>query len=387
MSLIDQIKQYSEKTEFPLEFYSKVRELLRVASAKGEVSDALADSFWDAISGYMTAAQFLFANGHPAAADSLLIEAWNERGNRQIAERKRVYKAAIAFKLADLYLRRGDYGAALRWALLTQADDILGEHEKRGGAGQWQLRTVLGMDEPTLERLNKTADQNRIRIKDLHNDDWSRSAGFAEDVVLRFVLNTENAGLFARVSSVREFPLSNAYFKALLDSVDIAGTTEEKGKALEDLASYLFLLIPSWIPRRNVLDESLAFETDLVVRNLNPSGNLTAELLGRHFLVECKNWANPVGVRDVGYFLYRMRLTHAKFGVIFASGGVTGDKSNAADETAARELIRKAFHEDGNTCVVINRTDLDSLRYDRTTFWSMLLERVELLRFGKPRHS
>ena len=82
-----------------------------------------------------------------------------------------------------------------------------------------------------------------------------------------------------------------------------------------------------------------------------------------------------------------MRLTHAKFGVIFAKHGVTGDKTGNAGLTAARELIRKAFHEDGNICVVLNRDDLDNLLDGKTTFWSLLLERVELIRFGKPRRS
>ncbi len=44
----------------------------------------------------------------------------------------------------------------------------------------------------------------------------------------------------------------------------------------------------------------------------------------------------------IGYFLYRIRLTHAHFGVIFAKTGITGDEDQ---EKAAYSLIRKAFHE------------------------------------------
>ncbi|MCI0562084.1 MAG: hypothetical protein MN733_26655, partial [Nitrososphaera sp.] len=104
-------------------------------------------------------------------------------------------------------------------------------------------------------------------------------------------------------------------------------------------------------------------------------------LLGRHFLVECKNWDESVGVRDVGYFLYRMRLTHCSFGVIFAKDNISGKKGKG--EIAARSLIRRAFHEDGNTCVVLDRNDLEGLAKRETTFWSMLLSKIELFRFGK----
>jgi len=90
-----------------------------------------------------------------------------------------------------------------------------------------------------------------------------------------------------------------------------------------------------------------------------------------------------VGVRDVGYFLYRMRLTHAKFGVILAKKGITGTDT---DEKAAHDLIRKAFHEDGNTCVVLDRADLGTLAKGQTVFWPMLLERIERIRFGKPKN-
>jgi hypothetical protein len=140
--------------------------------------------------------------------------------------------------------------------------------------------------------------------------------------------------------------------------------------------------VPGWLPRRNLLDKKLAFETDIVVRNLNQSSNLTADILGRHFIVECKNWEKPVGVRDIGYFLYRIRLTHATFGIIFSRDGITGSTD---DEMASYSLIRKAFHEDGISCIVINEEDLARLGRGTSSFWTMILEKMEASRFGEPR--
>ena len=284
--------------------------------------------------------------------------------------------------LAKVYLALEDKGAAFRWALHTQADDILGEHAAGGGAGRQMLHTILGMSAKAISEFNEIATQSVHDIRTKFNDDWSNALAFPEDVITKFALNKpEFSHFFSPNSLVYEYPLCQAYFSMLMESIDAnAATTKEKGDRLEDLASYLFLLIPSLVPRRNLLDEDLAYESDIVVRNLNASSNLVSDLLGRHFLVECKNWENPVGVKDIGYFLYRMRLTHSRFGVIFAKSGITGKET---EERAAYSLIRKAFHEDGNVCIVVNREDLKSFVNDGLSFWSIILERIERMRFGK----
>lgn len=334
---------------------------------------------------YMFLADLLENNGLFPASETLLLEWWNDFGLRQQEGKERVYRAVIAFKLTGLYLHWGDKGAALRWALHTQADDILGQHGARGGAGKHQLRTIFGMSKSALEELNHIAEECRKEVEQKWGNDWSQPVGFPEEVIRRFALGeVMGAHLLAEAASMREFPLSPAYFQVLLDRVHSPTVNaQEKGDALEDLAFYLFLLLPGCVPRRNLLDEDLAFESDIVVRNLNQVANLTAELLGRHFLVECKNWEKSVGVRDVGYFLYRMRLTHARFGIIFSKGGISG----GSDEKAACALIRRAFHEDGSVCVVVDNEDLINLAQGKNTFWWMLLEGVEVLRFGKPKYS
>jgi hypothetical protein len=268
--------------------------------------------------------------------------------------------------------------------MYTQADDMLGEHGAGGGAGRQMLLTILGMTEDELSSLNDIASYNLSLVRASGQEDWSIPAAFAEDAVITFALaNPEASRLLAADSSLVEFPLTPAYFDTLLQSIRADHeTTTAKGNALEDLATYLFMLIPALCPRRNVKDEYDTFETDLVIRNLTRRSDPITEILGRHFLVECKNWDRPVGVSDVGYFLYRMRLTHVRFGVILAKKGITGTEE---DERAARGIIRKAFHEDGSICIVVEESDLESLLSQHLSFSSLLIERVERVRFGKAR--
>lgn len=356
--------------------------MLEAATAKAAECDPVGPNFLTIQGPYFAVADLLSSNGFPWAAEQLLVAWWDDIGKRQLTEQRHIYRANSAYKLTQIYLRSGDRGAALRWALLTHADDLLQSNGVGEGAGKQWLRTTLGMTESELrvfadlaaENLGKSAADAAKALPNL----W-----FAEDVVLQLALkDIAYEHLFSQPSMVGEFPVSTAYLSALLSRVDAPhATSKAKGDALEDLASYLFLLIPAWVPRRNVLDVNQGFETDIIVSNLNPQSNLTADLLGRHFLVECKNWGVPVGVSDVGYFLHRMRMTHCNFGVIFAKDNISGGEK----ETAARSLIRRAFHEDGNTCIVLDRGDLESLAKGEIKFWSMLLREIERFRFGKPK--
>jgi hypothetical protein len=394
MSVFDQLTQElkdSPPHNFdPAAFLIHCAEKFDAACSSGNALDPRERSKAElACNEYGAVAQLFHVNGFSFAAESLLIGAWNKFGQIQFNERNRIYRAGIAQYLVKLYLHLGDRGAALRWALHTQADDMLGEHSTGGGAGRQTLLTILRMSSQALAEFNDIAARNLELVRSESGNDWSCPPAFAEDVVRRFALEKRKfADLFAVETSLNEFPLSPAYFSSLYNRVNSEHpNTTSQGKALEDLASYIFLLIPGWVPRQNVLDELEAYETDLVIRNLNTAGNLTAELLGRHFIVECKNSRRAVGVPDVGYFLYRMRLTHSRFGIIFATNDISGAARRDTEDWRAYQLVRKSFHEDGSVCIVVNNGDLNQLSEGETTGWSLILERIERMRFGNPRRT
>jgi len=85
-----------------------------------------------------------------AAADALLREWWNELGKRQRDENIKFHRATAAFMLMNFFLGLGDAGCAFRWALLTHADDILGEHQSDGAAGKERLLTLFGISQTTV---------------------------------------------------------------------------------------------------------------------------------------------------------------------------------------------------------------------------------------------
>lgn len=363
----------------PAKFLVKSQEILRSAWKNGifdpfDETENLGRSAHAHVSNFLREFRFFWAT------EQVLTEWWNDFGNYQRQEKQYSFRAVIAYHLMNLYLHQHDYGAALRWGLLTQACDILGGHPEDGGAGKQLLLIALGMRQHELDELNVIARTNREVVES--KKDWSLREGYAENVVLKFALRgTQYAHLIGQEASITNYSLSEAYFQILLERVtDESADTYSKGEIFEELASYLLLLIPGLVPQRKVMPEDKVFENDIVVANISRSSNLASELLGRHFLVECKNWNKSVGTSEVGYFLHRMRLTHAKFGIMFAREGISGDDDG---KQYAHSLIRRTFHEDSAICIVLDKRDLDTLAEREIGIWSMLFARLEQFRFGK----
>lgn len=364
---IDKISNYSEKKNQCSQLLSNIV----FQREKNEIDDQTINVLYGEIPGEIF--------GLTEAYFSILISGWNLLSKIQVDTNTHVYRAGIAAFLAMNYRMRGDRGATFRWALLTQAEDLLSEHPQDGGTGKDLLTSEFGFDGIALGKLKDICRTNFDSVSKKRI--WTIPEAFSEDIITRFAFMFPEYSLkFALNTNLSEYDINPYYLTSLINRLnEKVSNTTEKGNSLEQLATYLFLLIPGLVPRRNLLDETLAFESDIVVRNLNNNSNLVSDMFGRFILSECKNWENRVGVKDVGYFLYRMRLTHSHFGILFAKEGITGDSDG---ETAARSLIRKAFHEDGNICVAIDNTLLNSICQKSISFLSCLVSENEKVRFG-----
>ncbi len=388
MTLEEEVKSILEKNETrPLDAFQHAKGLLRDAVKPGGRFDPLkTDNEWkEGRDGYRIAHDWFKKHGYFSASEKLLLDWWDNLGLLQANTRnKHIYRAETAFYLTDLYWTMGDKGMAFRWGMHMQADDILHGNPDDGGAGRQMLPTLLGMEDSAFNALNQLAKENLNQVNS--TDDWTQPAGFAEDIFSKFA-ESKTSYVIARASSQREMPVSKGYFQALyaamtkLDPLEERQYNQQKGKALENIAFYLSLQLPGCVPHANVLAKKQAYETDIVVQNLNPSSSVVAELLGREFIIECKNKKEGVRVSEIGYFLYRIKLTHTKFGIFFTRKGITGRDAMKAGEA----LINQAYQLDGIICVVLSDIDLEALLTgDKQYFWWMLLDKIEKLRFGKP---
>lgn len=150
--------------------------------------------------------------------------------------------------------------------------------------------------------------------------------------------------------------IPRAQFRNLIQQVNTAVTTNEKGRALEDLIAFFFPIVPGVeIAERNALNAFATEEVDVALWN-------NRDAVGMYFmpniiLVECKNWSNACGSQEVAYFVNRLEQRGCDHGILIAKNGITGV---AEDLTRAHFEIATALTK-GIRVLVITLDELTQL--------------------------
>lgn len=106
-------------------------------------------------------------------------------------------------------------------------------------------------------------------------------------------------------------------------AADPANSTYLRGRAYEDVLVHIFQAVPGCDTQRNSLNRFASEEVDISVMNFRDYDGLRA--LPEIFLVECKNWSDPVDSATVSTFATKIRHRGCTLGVLVAANGVTGD--------------------------------------------------------------
>ena len=149
---------------------------------------------------------------------------------------------------------------------------------------------------------------------------------------------------------------STRKIKGLFARSDAATTKAEKGKHLEDLAVYLFEMVPGIsVTARDKKNASDTEEIDVALWNeQHVRGFKTLNFL---ILVECKNWSSPVGSMEVNWFLTKIKNRGLDFGILIASNGITGSEQ---DKKQAHDVVSKAL-ADGVRMILLTRDEILAL--------------------------
>jgi hypothetical protein len=137
--------------------------------------------------------------------------------------------------------------------------------------------------------------------------------------------------------------------KRLLDESDQAATATARGAKYEELLAYVFDSVPDSLVVRSKRNFFGAEQIDLAVSH---GGGFPG--LPDKFLVECKNYGDPVDSKAIGYFLFICVSRSAELAIVVAAEGLTG---NADDMTYAHSLAIAASAL-GCRLVVITTADL-----------------------------
>ncbi len=171
------------------------------------------------------------------------------------------------------------------------------------------------------------------------------------------------------------FSIDARKYSAALAATKRARTNKQKKESLEGLAKLLFQGIPFLSFKYSNLRTASA-EIDLVFLYRGFKETTVFDELGRYFLVECKNWKDPVGAKHVRDFIGKMQNSRVKLGVFVAPKGVTG----VGDSAYALREIHTTYNKDGLFVVVIAEEHLELVRKGEN-FYELLEYEIESIRF------
>lgn len=97
-----------------------------------------------------------------------------------------------------------------------------------------------------------------------------------------------------------------------------------RGDALEDLICYLLENVSGIMLRRNAIDRAKSMEIDVTVASRQEGW---MKVLHPLFLVECKNWSDPVDSKAINDFSTKLLDRNIKDGLLIAANGITGDST------------------------------------------------------------
>jgi hypothetical protein len=168
--------------------------------------------------------------------------------------------------------------------------------------------------------------------------------------------------------------LSTKIVRQLIQKARNGTGSTERGKALEDLIVHMIECVPGIeSSTRNVVDYAQAGEIDILFANRKYDEGFW--FFPTFFLVECKNWTEPVGSQELRVFVDRLKERGCSLGILVASNGITGDPQ---DLSSAHNHISRAL-EDGRDILVVTLDELDTISA-RKDLTDLLLKKMQNLK-------
>ena len=148
-------------------------------------------------------------------------------------------------------------------------------------------------------------------------------------------------------------------YNGLMVTYNTAVGNTEKGRTLEEFASYFFGCLEGvTVEERDIHTESE--EIDLVLWN-SQTDDVLKPMDGIIF-VECKNWSKRVDAKALDSFIGKLRRRSLKTGILVATNGITGGYLKGENgDIGAVDIIKSALQESIKV-ITITKEDLEHIR-------------------------
>lgn len=277
---------------------------------------------------------------------------------------ERVHKGMPLVWLADSYAAIANIPQSKRYLMLTMIEDAI---------------TMAGVIDPaetgSYFRLVWRHGIPDIEVKRYAKETYEISEENPEDSMFpEFVLQNLDKNWLVEVPSPNDAGLyvtNTIYIEHLMGKLG-----DKSGKPLENLADYLLTCIPGCRTARR--QSTYSTEYDIVCSLQGPEVDFRSDF-GRYFICECKDWKGAVGFTEFAKFARVLDSMKARFGIIFSSKGITGEKRT----TDARREQLKVYQDRGLIIVVVDKEDIEFVAKGGN-FVSLLREKYEQVRLDLP---
>lgn len=274
--------------------------------------------------------------------------------------RGRVHKGMPLVWMSECYQRLGYRFMAKRFLMLTLCEDALRERGRvspETTGAYFRLVWGQGLRDTEFQRYAQEFWAKRTA---------SPEARLYPEALLQRV---DDDWITEGPSPVETFYyLANeTYLRALARKLGDGG-----GDALELLAEYLMSCMPGCRTKRRARSGSTDY--DIVCSVEGPDLDFRSEL-GRYFVCECKDWAEPANFTAFAKFCRVLDSTKSRFGVLFSRSGISGRGRTAFAE---REQL-KVFQDRGVVIVVLDLQDIKSVAGGANLI-TLLRQRYEAVR-------
>jgi hypothetical protein len=237
------------------------------------------------------------------------------------------------------------------------------------------LRVLFNMPDGPLLSVVAAA----FRIRDIGDFQWA----YPEASIVEFLRRGEYQKPASRFDV--DIPLNRFFAEYLFERLD-AKVDKNKGTTLEFLAAYLFATMPNVRLQSRVQVSkkggTYEHEIDVLVTQSGVGSTYLIDALGRHFLVECKDWNRTVGTSELNHFVSKMRFHGCHCGVIVCKKGLSGDADAGSGLLYARISQLRWFHQDGCVVIVVNEDIIKELIAGAYSFTEALTKGYHGARFS-----
>jgi hypothetical protein len=338
-------------------------------------------TFWNQLSNsWMEVIRELVKRNLRQPATTVVSACYDRLNELQAVDNKRYHKGAPAHQFGLCYLALGEFQPAAWFFVMAFVEDVLSAKRViQETLATKALRNSFGWSKANFQAIAETA----LELNE-HQPELSRYP----EIVAVDLLRKEKLNFPPTAKNESEIPINRTLLDQLIRALSNGQSADDKKKSLEFLASYLAITLPAVKIKANVktFEQGITFEheIDLVVIQHTRQPTYLLEALGRHFLIECKNLKDNVGVQDLNHFLAKMRFHGCKCGVIFSRNGLTGDKEKETGLKYARLTQLRWYHQDGCIVVVITEAELREMAVNSLSFAELLLRGYESVKFSVP---